>query len=44
MPWRNVARLTDDDLRSLHRYLASIPPIVNRVPDAVPAAPAKATP
>ncbi|MBY0279196.1 diheme cytochrome c-553 [Candidatus Binatia bacterium] len=38
MPWRNVARLTDDDLRSLHRYLTSIPPVRNRVPDSVPAA------
>jgi hypothetical protein len=44
MPWRNVARLSDDDLRSLYRYLASIPPIANRVPDAVLAAPAEKTP
>ncbi|MEW6271919.1 MAG: diheme cytochrome c-553 [Thermodesulfobacteriota bacterium] len=35
MPWQNVARLTDDDLRSLYRYLTSIPPIRNRVPDPV---------
>jgi mono/diheme cytochrome c family protein len=34
MPWRNVARLTDDDLRSVHRYLMSLPPIENRVPEA----------
>jgi len=35
MPWQNVARLTDDDLRSVFRYLTSIPPIDNRVPEAV---------
>ena len=44
MPWRNVARLTDDDLRSLYRYLASIPPIVNRVPEPVIAASAEKKP
>lgn len=38
MPWRNVARLTDDDVRSLFRYLTSVPPIVNRVPEPVLAA------
>lgn len=43
MPWRNVARLTDDDLRSLHRYLTSLPPVRNRVPAALPAAPPAAT-
>lgn len=37
MPWQNLARLTDDDLRSVHRYLTSIPAIANRVPDADPA-------
>ena len=41
MPWQNVARLNDDDVRSLFRYLTSLPPIDNRVPDAeVAAAPA----
>lgn len=44
MPWRNVARLTDDDLRSLYRYLASIPPIVNRVPEPLIAASAEKKP
>jgi hypothetical protein len=34
MPWSNVARLTDDDLGSLYRYLTSVPAIKNRVPDA----------
>lgn len=40
MPWRNVARLNDDDVRSLFRYLTSLPPIANRVPPAEVAAPA----
>jgi hypothetical protein len=44
MPWRNIARLTDDDLRSLFRYLTSVPPIHNRVPDAVPVAAAAPAP
>lgn len=38
MPWRNVALLTDDDLRSIFRYLTSVPPIDNQVPEPVPAA------
>jgi mono/diheme cytochrome c family protein len=44
MPWQNVARLTDDDLRSLYRYLRSVPPIRNRVPEAVIANVAAAPP
>jgi mono/diheme cytochrome c family protein len=39
MPWQNVARLTDDDLRSVFRYLTSIPAVANRVPEAQPAPP-----
>jgi len=34
MPWRNVARLNDDDLRSVWRYLTSLPPVANAVPAA----------
>jgi len=26
MPWENFARMTDDDLRSVYRYLMSLPP------------------
>jgi mono/diheme cytochrome c family protein len=36
MPWRNLAALSDADLRAIFAYLQSIPPIGNRVPDAVP--------
>ena len=38
MPWRIAALLHDDDLRSLYHYLTSVPPIRNRVPEAVLAA------
>jgi mono/diheme cytochrome c family protein len=36
MPWQNLSRLTDDDLRAIFAYLRSIPPVRNRVPDPVP--------
>jgi mono/diheme cytochrome c family protein len=32
MPWPNFARMTDEDLRAIHAYLRSIPPIANAVP------------
>lgn len=36
MPWFNVAKLTDDDLKSIFAYLQSIKPIRNQVPDPIP--------
>jgi mono/diheme cytochrome c family protein len=36
MPWPNLARATDEDLRAIYLYLRSIPPIRNRVPDYQP--------
>lgn len=32
MPWFNLAKATDEDLKAIYRYLQSIPPIDNRVP------------
>lgn len=32
MPWFSMAKLTDEDLRSLFAYLRSLPPVKNRVP------------
>lgn len=32
MPWRQVRRMTDDDLRAIYRYLRTLPPIRNEVP------------
>ena len=29
MPWGAVSRMTDEDLRSVYRYLTSLPPVVN---------------
>ncbi len=37
MPWRELRRLSDDDLRAIYRYLRSIPPIRNEVPRRKPA-------
>ena len=39
MPWFNYRHMTDEDLRSVYAYLRSIPPVSNKVPDAVIAAP-----
>ena len=44
MPWPAIAQMTDQDLEALYAYLRSIPPIRNRVPDAVIAVPPAAAP
>jgi mono/diheme cytochrome c family protein len=36
MPWFNVATLTDEDLKALFKYLKSLKPISNQVPQPVP--------
>ena len=38
MPWRQIRRMSDDDLRAIYVYLRSLPPIRN---DEAPAARAK---
>lgn len=38
MPWMNVAKMTDEDLKAVFAYLRSIPAIHNRVPDYQPPA------
>lgn len=43
MPWPNVAQMTDADLKAVYAYLRSIPPIKNRVPEAVVAEPPPAS-
>lgn len=35
MPWQNVARMTDEDLKSVYAYLRSLKPIRNQVPEPV---------
>jgi mono/diheme cytochrome c family protein len=32
MPWRQIRRMSDDDLRAIYRYLRTLPPIRNEVP------------
>jgi hypothetical protein len=39
MPWQSLAGLNDPDLKAVYAYLRSLPPIKNRVPDAVIAEP-----
>jgi mono/diheme cytochrome c family protein len=36
MPWQEIGKLTDDDLKAVFAFLKSTPPIKNRVPDPVP--------
>jgi mono/diheme cytochrome c family protein len=32
MPWRQLRRMSDDDLRAIYRYLRTVPPVRNQVP------------
>jgi hypothetical protein len=36
MPWPDIAKATDEDLKAIFAYLISLPPIRNQVPDPVP--------
>ena len=38
MPWQALSHLTEDDLRAMFRYLQTVPPVHNRVPDYQPPA------
>ncbi|OGP76173.1 MAG: hypothetical protein A2V86_14575 [Deltaproteobacteria bacterium RBG_16_49_23] len=38
MPWYNLAKMTDEDLKAIFAYLQSIPAIRNKVPDHIPPA------
>ncbi|MFO1371440.1 MAG: cytochrome c [Candidatus Competibacteraceae bacterium] len=39
MPWQALSHLTDEDLQAIYRYLHTLPPVRNRVPDYQPPAP-----
>jgi len=39
MPWETIRNYTDDDLKAIFAYLRSIPPVKNRVPEAIIAPP-----
>lgn len=43
MPWKQIGKLTDDDLRAVYAYLRTIKPVRNQVPDAVVAMPPSAS-
>lgn len=32
MPWRQIRRMSDDDLRSIYRYLRTVRPVRNQIP------------
>ncbi|MFQ5629265.1 MAG: diheme cytochrome c-553 [bacterium] len=36
MPWPNLVRATDDDLKAMFAYMKSLPPIKNAVPAPIP--------
>ncbi len=36
MPWQDMGKLTDEDLRSVFAYLMSLKPVVNKVPEPLP--------
>lgn len=38
MPWPHYAQMTDRDLKALFAYLRSVPPVRNKVPEALPPA------
>jgi hypothetical protein len=35
MPWKGYSQMTDEDLKAIYAFLRTIPPIHNRVPDAI---------
>ena len=39
MPWQLYGRMTEEDIKAIFAYLKSLPPIRNRVPEAVVAEP-----
>ncbi len=36
MPWFNLAKMSDEDLRAIFTYLKSVPPVNNAVPNPLP--------
>ena len=36
MPWKNMAQLSEEDLRCMFAYFTSLPPVKNKVPDPLP--------
>lgn len=36
MPWETFKNMKEDDIRAIYRYLKTIKPIANKVPDNIP--------
>jgi mono/diheme cytochrome c family protein len=36
MPWQDIGRMSDDDLKAIFAYLKSLPPIHNEIPPPIP--------
>jgi hypothetical protein len=36
MPWQEMGKMTDDDLKAIFAYLRSLPPIDNAIPEPLP--------
>ena len=36
MPWKEISELDDDNLKAVYRYLKTVKPVKNKVPEAVP--------
>ena len=41
MPWQDIAKMTDEDLKAIYAYLMSLEPIKNKVPEPIPPAQSK---
>jgi len=39
MPWQDIGKMTDSDLKAIFAYLKSIKPVKNQIPASVPAPP-----
>ena len=35
MPWQDISKSTDEDLKAIFAYLKSLPPVYNKVPDPI---------
>jgi len=36
MPWQELGKMTDDDLKAIFAYMMSLPPVDNRIPEPIP--------
>ena len=36
MPWKEISELEDEDIKAVYKYLRTVKPIKNKVPESVP--------